>query len=132
MHMDIPENNSNTKVPSVLITGGSGLVGTYLTNLLLSEGFNVSHLSRKAGSNDKVKVFKWEPEKKIIDSKALEGLDFIVHLAGANIGEKRWETIEILARLLETIEILTKQNLIFSLTHAKGTDISGKLQYYNF
>ena len=92
MHMDIPENNSNTKVPSVLITGGSGLVGTYLTNLLLSEGFNVSHLSRKASSNDKVKVFKWEPEKKIIDSKALEGLDFIVHLAGANIGEKRWSS----------------------------------------
>jgi len=32
----------------------------------------------------------WDPEKNLIDHEAFEGVDFIIHLAGANIGEKRW------------------------------------------
>lgn len=74
----------------VLITGGSGLIGKYLTSLLLSEGFSVSHLSRGAGQFGKVRVYRWDPEKNYIDPQALRGIDYIVHLAGANIGEKRW------------------------------------------
>ncbi|HLP74085.1 MAG TPA: TIGR01777 family oxidoreductase [Bacteroidales bacterium] len=75
---------------SVLITGGSGLVGRYLTSALLSEGFSVSHLSRGKEQFGKVRVFRWDPEKGILDPKAFEGIDTIIHLAGANIGEKRW------------------------------------------
>lgn len=75
---------------SVLITGGSGLIGRYLTSALMSEGYTVSHLSRNGGTNAKVKVFKWNPENKFIDPKAFEGVDYLIHLAGANIGEKRW------------------------------------------
>ena len=76
--------------PSVLITGGSGLVGRYLTSTLLSEGYKVSHLSRNVNQFGKVRVFRWDPEKKIIDPVIFEGVDYIIHLAGANIGEKRW------------------------------------------
>jgi uncharacterized protein (TIGR01777 family) len=75
---------------SVLITGGSGLIGTHLTSLLLAEGYEVSHLSRKVIKDGKVKSYTWDPEKRNIDTDALTGIDFIVHLAGANIGEKRW------------------------------------------
>lgn len=75
---------------SVLISGGSGLVGRYLTNTLLSRGYKVSHLSRKAGQSGNVRVFKWDPEHNIVDSQAFEGVDFLIHLAGANIGERRW------------------------------------------
>lgn len=75
---------------SVLITGGSGLIGRYLTSALLSEGYKVSHLSRNGDVNAKVRVFNWDPEKKTIDSGAFEGVDYLIHLAGANIGEKRW------------------------------------------
>jgi len=75
---------------SVLITGGSGLVGRYLTSALLNSGYKVSHLSRKANQFGKVRVFRWDPEKGILDPIALEGVDYIIHLAGANIGEKRW------------------------------------------
>jgi uncharacterized protein len=32
----------------------------------------------------------WDPEKEMIDRETLVGIDFIIHLAGANIGEKRW------------------------------------------
>ena len=75
---------------SVLITGGSGLIGRYLTSVLLENGYKVSHLSRSVNQFGKVRVFRWEPEKGILDPIVFEGVDYIVHLAGANIGEKRW------------------------------------------
>ncbi len=73
-----------------MITGGSGLVGKYLTSTLLTEGYNVSHLSRDTNQFGKVRVFRWNPEKEIIDPLIFEGIDYIIHLAGANIGEKGW------------------------------------------
>jgi len=78
------------KKETVLITGGSGLVGRYLTSLLLSEGFTVSHLSRNHNFTGKVRVFRWNPEMQIADPEVFNGVDYLVHLAGANIGEKRW------------------------------------------
>jgi uncharacterized protein (TIGR01777 family) len=75
---------------SVLITGGSGLIGKYLTSLLISEGYKVSHLSRNASKSGIVKIFHWDPENQILAPEALENIDCILHLAGSNIGEKRW------------------------------------------
>jgi len=74
----------------ILITGGSGTIGRYLTSLLLSEGYQVSHLSRKQDQFGRVRVHRWDPEKGILDPANLDGVDYIIHLAGANIGEKRW------------------------------------------
>jgi len=91
----MPENQTSTNLRknlSLLITGGSGLVGKYLTSTLLAQGYKVSHLSRKTNQFGKVRVFRWDPEKKIIDPVVFEGVDFIIHLAGANIGDKRWTT----------------------------------------
>lgn len=96
---------------SVLITGGSGLVGRYLTSLLLSEGYKVSHLSRNQSSAGKVRVFRWNPEKNIIDPVVFEGVDYLVHLAGANIGEKRWTAArkkEIAVSRVESAKFLHK------------------------
>ncbi len=87
------KNQTHTKIQnnmSVLITGGGGLIGRNLTSLLLSEGYNVSHLSRKVNQFGKVRVFRWDPEKEIIDPVVFEGIDYIIHLAGASIGEKHW------------------------------------------
>ena len=75
---------------SVLITGGSGLLGKYLTSTLLSAGYRVSHLSRNSNQFGKVRVFRWDPAKGILDPVILDGIEYIIHLAGANIGEKRW------------------------------------------
>lgn len=75
---------------AVLITGGSGMIGTYLTSALLSEGYTVCHLSRGHVQHGRVGVFRWDPDKGILDPKAFIGIDHIVHLAGVNIGEKRW------------------------------------------
>jgi len=87
------ENQTDTVLQnksSVLITGGSGLIGRYLTSALLSEGYKVSHLSRHASQFGRVRVYRWNPEQNIIDPAIVEGVDYIIHLAGANIGEKRW------------------------------------------
>lgn len=87
------ENHSHKNIrknSSVLITGGSGLIGRYLTSRLLSEGYTVSHLSRKQDQFGKVRVHRWDPEKMILDPAVLQGVDCIIHLAGANIGGKRW------------------------------------------
>jgi uncharacterized protein (TIGR01777 family) len=99
----------NKKKAAVLITGGSGLVGKYLTSALLSEGYRVVHLSRKENQSGIVKVFRWDPEKKYIDPAVFEGVSLIVNLAGANIGERRWtkkRKAEIVNSRVDSIRLL--------------------------
>jgi TIGR01777 family protein len=89
----MPENQTSSNQKrnlSVLITGGGGLIGKHLTSILTEAGYNVSHLSRNIKKSDDLRVFRWDPEKKLLDASSLNGIDFIIHLAGANIGEKRW------------------------------------------
>jgi uncharacterized protein (TIGR01777 family) len=94
---------------SVLITGGGGLIGRYLTTLLIDRGYRVSHLSRKAGPSGSVTVFKWDPDNNFIDPSAINGIDHIIHLAGANIGEGRWTAgrkSEILSSRIGSVTLL--------------------------
>ncbi len=87
---DYQQNDKIEKGPSVLITGGSGLIGRYLTSALLAEGYQVSHLSRETNSFRRSKSFQVGSGKGYINPDVFEGIDYIVHLSGANIGEKRW------------------------------------------
>ncbi|WKN46171.1 TIGR01777 family oxidoreductase [Tunicatimonas pelagia] len=75
---------------TVLISGGTGLVGTRLTQLLQEKGYTVTHLSRSVSGDEKVKTYQWNIKKKEIDPEALIGVDYIIHLAGAGIADKRW------------------------------------------
>ena len=108
------ENQTDTNAPkrsSVLISGGSGLVGKYLTSALLSEGYRVRHLSRNAGQSNKVQVCHMGSEKKLLDPRVFEGVDYLIHLAGANIGEKRWtrkRKEEILTSRVDSSRLLHK------------------------
>jgi uncharacterized protein (TIGR01777 family) len=74
----------------ILITGGSGLVGKQLTKLLLQKGYTVSYLSRKENNIPQVKTYLWDIEQGKIDENCINGVDIIVHLAGAGIADKRW------------------------------------------
>jgi uncharacterized protein (TIGR01777 family) len=78
----------------VVITGGSGLIGTRLTALLLEKGYDVAHLgrphSRAADSRATVPTFAWDPDKAQMDDHALVGCHALIHLAGASIAGRRW------------------------------------------
>ncbi|MFZ6024797.1 MAG: TIGR01777 family oxidoreductase [Bacteroidota bacterium] len=89
---------------TVLITGGTGMVGRYLTQYLIQKGYDVNWLSRKAGGGksqggknqgnkgqgNRVQVFQWDIDKQTIDEKAISSADHIIHLAGAGVAEQRW------------------------------------------
>ncbi len=76
---------------NVLISGGSGFVGRSLTTLLLAKGYSVSILSRSEKQNKgDVFYYKWDVAKQTIDEEAVLNADYIIHLAGENIAEKRW------------------------------------------
>ena len=106
---------------SVLITGGSGLVGTLLTDALLAKGYQVSHLNRKPGKNPQVKNYLWNIAKGEIDEHCIDEVDIIIHLAGAAIADKRWTP----KRKKELVESRTKSiELIYKLIKSKPNKIS--------
>ena len=131
---------NSTGGSSVLITGGSGLIGRYLTAVLLSEGYSVAHLSRNTGTSGKVRVFRWDPEKKIADPGLFEGVDYLIHLAGANIGDKLWtkrrkeeivtsrvETARFLHRIISENRITLKGFITASATGYYGSLTSDRI-----
>jgi uncharacterized protein (TIGR01777 family) len=93
---------------TVLITGGSGLIGTALTKELLAADIQVRHLSRTAGESNGVRAFRWNIARREVDPAALQGVDHIIHLAGAGIADKRWTT----ARVQELIDSRSQSALV--------------------
>jgi len=92
----------------ILITGVTGLIGKELTNLLLKENHSIHYLTTsklKIQNRDNYFGFYWNPKEGKIDENCLDGVDAIIHLAGASISN-RWtdsykqELIE--SRLLST------------------------------
>ncbi len=77
-------------MPEVLITGGTGLIGQRLCQILQEHGYGVAILSRQHRSHSATRVYSWNPERLEIEKEAVNSCDFIIHLAGTNIGGKRW------------------------------------------
>lgn len=78
---------------TVLITGGTGLIGKTLTKQLLEKGYKVIILTRslkEKTSNDNVSYAKWDVAQQTIDVPAIQSADVIIHLAGAGVVDKRW------------------------------------------
>lgn len=78
---------------TVLITGGTGLIGTALSAKLVKNGLDVIVLTRNppAGPTPNgVRYAGWDPGKGTIDQKAIAEADAIIHLAGAGVADKRW------------------------------------------
>jgi uncharacterized protein (TIGR01777 family) len=72
----------------ILITGGSGLVGSALRSKLSSLGHNVYTLTRS--SNTRAGEYHWDIGKGYIDPAALKNTEVIVHLAGASVADRLW------------------------------------------
>ena len=77
------------RVPQrIAISGSSGLIGTALVGHLKSEGHTVQRLVRRTPvAADEV---QWDPQTGFVDLAPLAGVDAIIHLAGAGVGDKRW------------------------------------------
>jgi len=80
----------------VAITGSTGLIGSALTRSLLLEGHQVLRLTRGGATSatspagDGSESASWDPKAGTVQPGALEGVEAVVHLAGAGVGDKRW------------------------------------------
>ena len=104
----------------VLITGATGLIGKAISSLCLDQDIEVNYLTT---STDKIKTeklykgFLWNPEMQTIDKRAFDGVDTIIHLAGASIAQRWTETHkkEIIESRINTANLLF--NTIASIDH---------------
>jgi uncharacterized protein (TIGR01777 family) len=98
----------------IAVTGSTGLIGNALVGHLKAEGHTVQRLVRRPALTPE--EVTWDPKKGTVDLAALEGVDAIIHLAGANVGDKRWSKkyrAEILnSRLLGTTTIASAVNTL--------------------
>jgi uncharacterized protein (TIGR01777 family) len=72
----------------IAVTGSSGLIGSALVPHLRAAGHEVQRVVRRASpAPDEI---TWDPAKGTIDLATLNGVDGVVHLAGAGVGDHRW------------------------------------------
>ncbi len=106
---------------NVLLTGGTGFVGKHLTDVLIDNGFLVSILSRSDQKNTpSITYYKWDLKKNFIDQKAILEADYIIHLAGEGIVEKRWTSKRKKAILESRIKPI---DLIFSILKEQNKNL---------
>lgn len=96
----------------ILITGASGLIGQELSKLLINKGFEVVVLSRREREHDQYQIYEWNLQKEYINEEVFEHkIDYIIHLAGAGIADKRWTTKrkkEIIDSRVDGVALLSK------------------------
>jgi len=73
----------------ILVTGSSGLIGRALVPYLTAQGHEVATLGRRPDRSDPT-AYSWSPDDGEIESGALENVDAVIHLAGANLAAGRW------------------------------------------
>lgn len=112
----------------VLITGGGGNIAKKLSENLKSD-FEIRFLTRKKKyPND----FEWNLANKTIDEKAFDNVSHIIHLAGANIAEKRWTNErkkEIISSRTESAKLLS-ETLRKKNTKLKSFISASGINYY--
>ena len=93
---------------TVLITGGTGLIGQAITKELIAKGYDVIILSRNPNKGkqltEKLSYAAWDLVAQTIDEKAIQKADYIIQLAGANVAGGRWTE----KRKKEIVESRTK------------------------
>ncbi|AZA76806.1 TIGR01777 family protein [Chryseobacterium sp. G0186] len=113
----------------VLITGASGLIAKELAKKIGND-YHLRFLTRKKKQDNE---YEWDLEKKTIDESALENVSHIIHLAGANISEKRWteeRKKELIASRIDSagllLNTLKKKNITLkSFISASGINYYG-------
>ena len=78
---------------TILITGGTGLVGEALTAALLAKNYKIIVLTRSLHGKQEEKHLSyalWDIKKQYLDLSVITKADYIIHLAGAGVVDKRW------------------------------------------
>ncbi|WP_207422321.1 TIGR01777 family oxidoreductase [Desertivirga brevis] len=120
---------------TVLLTGGSGLIGQPLTKALLAKGYTIHHLSRSIkNETGEVKTFQWNIKEGLIDPACIQGVTSIIHLAGEGIGARPWtnrQKREIVESRTESIRLIYKllranpNHLVRAVISASGVGFYG-------
>src|SRR5262245_29076256 len=76
-------------VVNVVISGGTGLIGSAVARSLDADGHRVVRLARPQSKATTGPTIAWDPRAGTIDASALEGVDVVINLAGAGIGDKK-------------------------------------------
>jgi uncharacterized protein (TIGR01777 family) len=117
---------------TVLVTGGTGSIGSLLCEYLSEQGLEVTILSRTKRENSKYKTFLWNLKENFIEAAAFEKCDYIIHLAGAGIADAAWtpkRKKEILDSRVKTTNLL--YNFLASHDHqVKGIISASAVGYY--
>ncbi len=124
--------NQLDEMETVLITGGSGLIGTRLSELLSEKGYSVRHLGRKPDGTEAYPTYQWSVRRHLIEPAALDGVDHIIHLAGAGIADKRWtpkRRREIINSRVESLKLLDHEISRLSIPLKTLVSASG-INYY--
>lgn len=96
----------------VLITGGTGMIGQRLAELLIDNGYEVALLTREPEKASHYKLFGWDPQAGTIDEAAVAWADCIVNLAGSSVAEGKWtpeRKHEIMRSRLDGLDLLYRE-----------------------
>lgn len=111
---------------NVLITGASGFIGTHLIRFLLQKNYNVIAVTRQAGKKSDHPALQWVQK---FEDISIRQIDYVVNLAGANIGEKRWtesrkkQLIKSRVNTTRKLYVWLKQSQIFPEVIVSGSAI---------
>jgi uncharacterized protein (TIGR01777 family) len=75
---------------TILIAGGTGLVGQLLAQTLKDEGYKIRLISRSKPVNSVFPTFLWNVEKGVADGNAFKEVDIVINLAGSGVADKLW------------------------------------------
>jgi len=99
---------------TILITGGTGMIGRALAKVLIEKNYRVIILTRDPSSHEAIAGLSyaaWDIGAQTIDKDAIATADHIIHLAGAGVADKRWSKKrkkEIVDSRLKSGELLVK------------------------
>jgi uncharacterized protein (TIGR01777 family) len=95
---------------TILIAGGTGLVGQLLSKKLKADGHDIRLLSRFRPTNPTFPTFLWNIDKGVADANAFKEVDIVINLAGSGVADKLWTK----SRKKEITESRVKSNQLLA------------------
>ncbi|MGQ5263609.1 TIGR01777 family oxidoreductase [Micromonospora sp. ZYX-F-536] len=102
----------------ILLAGASGFLGTRLIDRLSADGHQVTRLVRRPARDARER--RWDPSAGQLDPATLAGSDVVVNLAGAGVGDKRWN--DDYRRLIRTSRVDTSSTLATTIAGLPAAD----------